>query len=95
MSKRKSTEERANDVVKRYLDWALQGRKWSRVEHEYVLGAMVHSAIQRAQQATSVAIQLGAQRAQRARLRPPVKFLPFPFTEHRTLRQVDDAGDVA
>ena len=91
MSVRKTTDQRADELVEAYLGWQ-EERAWTLITKQYVLHRLAADAIAAAQKATADGLHYGSNRP-----RPsiPKEFPPFPFADHRTLAQVDQAKEPA
>ena len=85
----KTTEQRANEVLNKYEDWVSRDSTATAKDSRMMLRDLIYLAIQNAEAAVYM-------RMERNRKRPSPKAFPaFPFTNHRTMAEVMDTGDVA
>ena len=92
MSARKTVEQRANEVINKFRDWNNRHVGVSTEKRRLCLYIFIYKAIISAQQSTADAVHYGPKR-----IRPPAprEFPAFPFADHRTLAQVDQAKEPA
>ena len=85
----KTAEQRANEVVQNYLDWASRNKDLTK--RLQILRDLIYVAIDGAEAAIYARIRVKYTRPPLA----PKAFPPFPFADHRTLAQVDQAKEPA
>ena len=89
MTGRKTTEQRAKEVLRRYLIWSSRNGDAIHDKRRQKLRDLICEAIADAEAALAKRLQAKRER--------PAWFIynAFPFEGHRTLAEVMDTGDVA